>query len=97
MEALEGIQDPGQIAEAIEQVAANIDTLTSEQLDKIVEAVNKAPTEVKKAFEEEVNIFSAGLDNYIPADSNVNVGQRRALIAVGAVMAAAPAIVSRRK
>jgi hypothetical protein len=78
-------------------VAASLDTLTSEQLDQIVAVVNQAPTEVKRQFEEEVNIFSAGLDNYVPADSNVTVGQRRALIAVGAVLAAAPVIASRRK
>ena len=85
------------MAEAIQGIAENINTLTAEELDKIVEAVNKAPTEVKKQFEEEVNIFTAGLDNYVPADSNVTVSQRRALVAIGAVLAAAPAMAMRRK
>jgi hypothetical protein len=85
------------VAEAIQGIAENINTLTAEELDKIVEAVNKAPTEVKKQFEEEVNIFTAGLDNYVPADSNVTVSQRRALVAIGAVLAAAPAMAMRRK
>ena len=70
---------------------------TAEQLDQIVATVSAAPVEVKRAFESEVNIFGGGLDNYVPADSNVTVAQRRALVAVGAVLVAAPAVVGRRK
>ena len=97
VEALAGGQDPEAVQEAIQEIAASLETLTAEELDQIVEAVNKAPTEVKKQFEQEVNIFTAGLDNYVPADSNVTVGQRRALVAIGAVLAATPAMAMRRK
>lgn len=97
MEALAGSQDPEAVTEAIQEVAANLENLTAEQLDQIVEAVNEAPAEVKREFENEVNVFTAGLDNYIPADSNVNVSQRRALVAIGAVLTAAPVVVARRK
>ena len=97
MEALAGSQDPEAITEAIQEIAASLETLTAEELDQIVQVINQAPAEVKKQFEEEVNIFTSGLDNYIPADSNVTVGQRRALVAIGAVLAAAPAVAVRRK
>jgi len=97
VEALAGSQDPEAVTEAIQEVAANLENLTAEQLDQIVEAVNEAPAEVKREFENEVNVFTAGLDNYIPADSNVNVAQRRALVAIGAVLTAAPVVVARRK
>lgn len=97
MEALAGSQDPEAVQEAIQEIAASLETLTSEELDQIVAAVNQAPTEVKKQFEEKVNIFTAGLDNYVPADSNVTVGQRRALVAIGAVLTAAPVLAMRRK
>lgn len=95
--ALAEVSSPEQAAEAIAEIAANIDTLTAEQLDEVARVVSQAPTEVKKAFEEEVNIFGGGLDSYVPADSNVTVAQRRALVAVGAVLTAAPVLVSRKR
>lgn len=89
--------DPTQIEQAIEAIAANLDTLTAEQLNQIAATVSAAPVKVKRAFESQVNIFGGGLDNYVPADSNVTVAQRRALVAVGAILAAAPVMLSRRK
>lgn len=97
MEALAGSQDPATVTQAIQEIAANLENLTAEQLDQIVEAANGAPAEVKREFENEVNVFAAGLDNYVPADSNVNVAQRRALVAIGAVLTAAPIVSARRK
>lgn len=97
MEALAGPLDPEQVAQAIDAVAENLDGLTKDQLDAIVKAVNQAPVSVKKDFESKVNIFSGGLDNYVPANQNVTVAQRRALVAIGAVMAAAPVLAMRRK
>jgi hypothetical protein len=88
---------PEQVAAAIDVIAESLDTLTESQLDAIVEVISVAPTEVKREFENEVNIFSAGLDNYVPADSKITVAERRVLVAVGAVMVAAPAVVGRRK
>jgi hypothetical protein len=71
--------------------AIEVDNLSVEEAQAIVEAVQDAPAEVREAFEEEINIFSPGLDNYVPLGSNIPVSTRRTLIAVaaGAAIAAA--------
>jgi hypothetical protein len=53
----------------------------------IAEALVEAPTEVKEAFEEEINVFAGVFDTYVALDSNINVGDRRTVIAVGAAAA----------
>ena len=93
---LSEITSPEEAQAAIEAIAASIDTLTAEQLEEVARVISEAPVEVKRAFENEVNIFGGGLDTYVPADSNVTVGQRRALVAIGAVLAAAPVLLSRK-
>lgn len=100
MEAVEVLAEattPEAIAEAVAVIAENLENLTAAELEAIAQTVSNAPVEVKREFEEQVNIFGGGLDTYIPADSNVTVGQRRALVAIGAVLTAAPAIVSRKR
>ena len=71
--------------------AIEVDNLSTEEAQAIVEAVQDAPAEVRGAFEEEINIFSPGFDNYVPLGSNIPVSTRRTLIAVaaGAAIAAA--------
>jgi hypothetical protein len=71
--------------------AIEVDNLSQEEAQAIVEAVQDAPAEVREAFEEEINIFSPGFDNYVPLGSNIPVSTRRTLIAVaaGAAIAAA--------
>ena len=71
--------------------AIEVDNLSEEEAQAIVEAVQDAPAEVREAFEEEINIFSPGFDNYVPLGSNIPVSTRRTLIAVaaGAAIAAA--------
>jgi len=71
--------------------AIEVDNLSAEEAQAIVEAVQDAPAEVREAFEEEINIFSPGFDNYVPRGSNVPLSTRRTLIAVaaGAAIAAA--------
>ena len=71
--------------------AIEVDNLSTEEAQAIVEAVRDAPAEVREAFEEEINIFSPGFDNYVPLGSNIPVSTRRTLIAVaaGAAIAAA--------
>ena len=57
-------------------------------------ALSSAPDDVKKIFEEEVNIFSSSnFNTYVPTGSSINVGQRRVLVAASATImsAAAPA------
>ena len=80
-------------ASQAEQVFASIETdqLTDTQVAEITEAVQSAPTEVREAFEEEVDVFKAGFDDYVPLGSNIPVGTRRTLIAVtaGITLAAA--------
>ena len=86
-----------QVTAAIQEIAANLDTLTTEQLDEIASTVSKAPKAVKQKFESEINIFGGGLDNYVPVGSTVDVGERRTLVVIGAVLTAMPVIAPRRK
>ena len=70
--------------------------LNEEQITAIVEAVQNAPEEVREAFEEEVDVFGAGFDDYVPLGSGVPVSTRRTLIAV-AVGATMTAVGDRRR
>lgn len=76
-----------------------IEEITEEKALEIIAAVQDAPKEVRSAFEEEINIFSSSnLNTYVPLGSKIDVGQRRAVIAAGAVIAVAPvAGASRRR
>jgi len=87
-------------ADQATEIFATVDTgeLTGEQAQAIVDAVQDAPTEVKEAFEEEINVFEGGFDNYIPTDSVVSVGVRRVVVAATTVSFVLPApVVSRRR
>jgi hypothetical protein len=66
--------------------AVDVKSLTSEQEAALVAAVTNAPDEVKNAFEETIDIFAEGLDDYVPLGSQVDVGARRSLIAVSAAV-----------
>jgi len=77
--------------------ALPLDTLTDQQLDALVEAVQDAPTEVREAFEETINIFDGAVDSYVPIGSTVPISTRRLVIAAGAMLAAAPVPSARRK
>lgn len=82
------------------EVFASIDTgeLSGEEAAAIVEALLEAPTEVKEAFEAEINVFEGGFDNYIPTDSVISVGARRVVVAATTVSFILPApVVSRRQ
>lgn len=73
-------------SEQAEEIFATIDVteLDNTQLDALVEAVQSAPTSVRKAFEKTINIFDDGLGDYVPTGSNIPVHSRRTLIAVAA-------------
>jgi len=79
-------------ASQAEQVFASIQTdqLTDTQVAELTAAVQNAPTEVREAFEDNIDIFG-GFDDYVPLGSNIPVGERRTLIAVtaGITLAAA--------
>lgn len=88
---------PEAVKEAVAVIADNIENLTAEELQAVAQAVSAAPVEIKREFETQVNIFGGGLDSYVPADSAVTVGQRRVLVAIGAVLTAAPIVISRKR
>ena len=74
------------------------DELSVEQAAEVVAAVQNAPTSVREVFESVLNIFSGFADSYVPVDSRIPVSERRALVALGAVLlAASPAPTLRRR
>ncbi len=74
------------------------DELSEVEAEQVVAAVQDAPAGVRKAFESVLNIFSGFADSYVPFDSRIPVSQRRALVALGAVLlAASPAPTLRRR
>ena len=72
--------------------AVDITNVTPEEAAQLVNAVQGAPTEVRSAFEEEINVFDGAVDTYQPLGSAVNVGQRRVVVAVGAVLSSLPTL-----
>jgi len=72
---------------------------TQEALNEIVEVINNASDEVKEAFEQEINVFAGGTEQYVPSGSTITVEKRRTVIAVSAVVTTSPAVVGgmRRK
>lgn len=82
-EVLESITE-----EQATEIFAAIETseITEEEKSEITEAVQNAPEEVKNAFEEEINIYADGFDDYVPVGSVIDVGTRRSLIAATTVL-----------
>jgi hypothetical protein len=78
--------------------AVDEQSLSVEEQAQIVEAIINAPTAVKKAFENQINIFGGkGFDNYVPVDSNVSVAVRRTIIVGTTILVAMPSPSVRRK
>jgi len=77
-------------AEAIFE-ALDVTALDETQVEELIAAVQDAPAEIRQAFESKVDIFKTALDTYVPTGSNIPVGERRALIAIGAAITAAGA------
>ena len=75
------------------------DVISSDNFDSLDPGVKQAiaielsdeSKEVKDAFEEEVNIFEGGFDDYVPQDSRVDVGTRRVITAVTTIAVVIPA------
>lgn len=63
----------------------NTDALNETQIAVLTEALNEATDEVKDAFENTINIFAEGFDDYVPLGSSITVGQRRTVVGVTAV------------
>lgn len=70
--------------------ALDVSELDNTQIEALVEAVQDAPEEIRETFEETVDIFKTGLDTYVPVGSNIPVGARRTLVAIGAVLTMLP-------
>ena len=62
--------------------------LTQAEEAALVAAVTDAPQEIKETFEETIDIYGEGLDDYIAVGSQVDVGSRRTLIAATTAVAA---------
>jgi len=87
--------DTQEITQLVDDIA-NAE-LTDEQAEQIALALTDAPAEVKKAFQEAVNVFGGQFDSYVPTGSTVPVGTRRTLIAVTTATFAASTPISRKK
>jgi hypothetical protein len=64
---------------------------------EIVDAVQDAPDDVRETFEDEINIYSGLLDEYVPLGSNVTVAQRRTIVVVTAAVASPVAVTPSRR
>jgi len=73
-----------------------VEELTTEQADELVEVLNEAPTKVKKAFQETVNVFAGVFDSFQMVGQTIPVGERRTLIAVSNTLVAVGASLRRR-
>jgi hypothetical protein len=85
---------PNQAEQLFTQITPN--QLSPDEAEAVVEAVQEAPDSVRKAFESVLNIFEGFADTYVPLNSTVPVGTRRALIALGAVFLTVAPAPSRR-
>lgn len=89
----EVIDDPNQLT--VEQFTEilddlDFDAMSDDQTEAVAEALSQAKPEVKKKFEEVVDIFGAGLDNYVPIGSKIPVGERRLIVAATSLVFVLP-------
>jgi hypothetical protein len=83
-------------AEAIfEQII--VEELSVEQADELVAALNEAPTKVKKAFQETINVFTGLFDSFQMVGQTIPVGERRTLVAVSNTLVAVGASLRRKE
>jgi hypothetical protein len=76
----------------------DIENIDDTVLAILVAVVQDAPTEVRAAFEGEINIFGGQVDTYVPLGSVVTVSVRRTLVAATATLSvmAAPTVAARK-
>ena len=84
-----------------EQAVALFEEIAPEELspaeaEAVVEAVQEAPTSVRKAFEAVLNMFEGFADDYVMTGQQVPIKTRRALIALSAVFLTVAPAPSRR-
>ena len=74
-----------------------VEQITVEQADELVAALNEAPTKVKKAFQDTINVFAGIFDSFQMVGQTIPVGQRRTLVAVSNTLVAVGAGLRRRE
>lgn len=100
---VEAVFNPVALAEATpteaEAIFASVNegTLTPTEGERIVKAVQHAPAAVRRAFEDNINIFAGNTDTYVPLGSNVPVRTRRVIIASSVLVMAPPPMKGKRK
>ena len=67
------------------------------EAEAIVAAVQNAPTEIREAFETEINVFDGQFDTYVPLGSTIDVGTRRTVTAGTVTMGVVAITPTRRK
>ena len=72
--------------------AVEVPDLSDAQAEQLVEAVQGASEEVRAAFEDKINVFDNKFNKYVPIGSNINVEQRKVLIAATGVLFMAPVV-----
>jgi hypothetical protein len=72
--------------------AVEVSDLSDAEAEQLVEAVQDASEEVRAEFEESINVFDNKFNSYVPIGSNINVGQRKVLVAATGVLFMAPAV-----
>ena len=73
-----------------------VEELTLEVAEELVEVLNEAPTKVKKAFQETINVFAGVFDSFQMVGQTIPVGERRTLVAVSNTLVAEGASLRRR-
>ena len=97
------LQDEDAAEEFFEEVIEDnpdfFEESSEEELEEVFEAApelfNEMPDEVKEEFEEEINIFAGGFEDYQAEDSTITVQERRVVVTattVSAVAAARPTV-----
>jgi len=74
-----------------------VEEITVEQADELVTVLNEAPTKVKKAFQDTINVFAGVFDSFQMVGQTIPVGQRRTLVAVSNTLVAVGASLRRRE
>lgn len=101
-QALQQVTNPS-VVESLSTAEATVlfaaldeESVTDDQAALIVQALDQAPDEVKKAFEENVNVFSGIWSSYKMVGQTITVAERVTLVAVANTMGAATAVLRRR-
>jgi hypothetical protein len=84
--------DGEQASEIFDEIP--VSDLTAEEEAALVEAVTNAPEEIKNAFEETIDVYASGLDDYVAVGSNIDVGTRKSLLAATTALSSAAVVSS---